>query len=138
MAVLLSPAGAAGAITGDPGSDLLPGSGGIQGESPVPNLVISNINVTGNATLYFVTGDVTNTGTGVAETITASMGRPAVPAEPHRVYAIGTLNPNDFSSFNVSFTIPAVNRTASLLVAYTDSTKTPYHTYAKVTIPDSS
>jgi len=143
IAVMISPVTASGALPvnslPEHGSDLSTGdSNDSQDEDLVPSLVINNVSVTGNATLYLVTGDVSNAGTGVAKDITVVMERPAVPTEPCMKYSIGILNPADFSSFEVSFTIPAENETASLLVTYTDADRKPFHTRTNVTVPGTS
>ncbi|MDD1687936.1 hypothetical protein, partial [Methanoregula sp.] len=66
--------------------------------------VISNIKVTMEGSVYHVTGDVTNAGLETANAVTVSSASPAVPADPYKNYVVGVLKPDDFGSFEISFT----------------------------------
>ncbi|MFA5330932.1 MAG: hypothetical protein WC342_01000 [Methanoregula sp.] len=66
--------------------------------------VMSNIVVTNVGGIYHVTGDVTNAGLSTANAVTVSSLSPATPADPYRSYVIGALKPDDFGSFEVTFT----------------------------------
>lgn len=66
--------------------------------------VMSNIEVTNVGGIYHVTGDVTNAGLSTANAVTVSALSPGIPTDPYRSYVIGALKPDDFGSFEVTFT----------------------------------
>jgi hypothetical protein len=77
-------------------------------------LVASNLMVTREGSTYRMTGDVSNAGLEVANAVTVTAGGAAVPVDPFRFYVVGSLNPDDFASFEISFT--ARNASSVLLV----------------------
>ena len=82
--------------------------------------VISNVLVKSETGTYHVTGDVTNAGLETANAVTVTSGTPAVPADPYRSYIVGALKPDDFGSFEVTFT--ATNATSvPLQLSFKDS-----------------
>jgi hypothetical protein len=64
--------------------------------------VISNIVVASDAGDVKITGDITNSGLQNANSVTVTTGAPAVPADPYKIYAVGLLKPDDFSSFEIT------------------------------------
>jgi hypothetical protein len=82
--------------------------------------IISNLQVRLTGQTYDVTGDVTNAGLKVANSVTVTSLAPAVPQDPYKVYVVGGLNPNDFSSFEVTFTVPQNVQTIPLQISYKD------------------
>jgi hypothetical protein len=68
------------------------------------NPVISNIQVTSSDGIYHITGDVNNAGLETANTVTVTSLLPAVPQDPYKTYVVGALKPDDFGSFEVTFT----------------------------------
>jgi len=102
-------------------SDLTSGDKGIsQTETMAAKLILNNMKATRNGTVYSVTGDVTNGGKNSAKNVTVTTEHPAVPVGPHRTFAAGTLNPFDFNSFEVTFSIPAGTDSVPILVTYND------------------
>ena len=83
--------------------------------------VISNIVTALNNKTYNITGDITNAGLSNANGVTVTSLSPAVPQEPDRNYVIGTLKPDDFGSFEVTFTAPAGISSIPLQLSYKDS-----------------
>jgi len=82
--------------------------------------VISNVLVKSETGTYHITGDVTNAGLETANAVTVTSGTPAVPADPYRSYIVGALKPDDFGSFEVTFT--ATNATSvPLQLSFKDS-----------------
>ncbi|MCX6689358.1 MAG: hypothetical protein NTZ39_06690 [Methanoregula sp.] len=82
--------------------------------------VISNVLVKSEAGTYHITGDVTNAGLETANAVTVTSTAPAVPADPYRSYIVGALKPDDFGSFEVTFT--AANATSvPLQLSFKDS-----------------
>jgi hypothetical protein len=63
-------------------------------------IVLNSIEVS----LGTITGDITNAGLSDAKSIVVTVGDPAEPCDPNPVYVIGALEPDDFSSFEVTFT----------------------------------
>ena len=68
------------------------------------NPVISNILVKSEGGIYHVTGDVNNAGLETANTVIVTSGSPAIPQDPYKSYVVGALKPDDFGSFEITFT----------------------------------
>ena len=83
--------------------------------------VMSNIVIALNNGTYDVTGDVTNAGLSNANGVTVTSLSPAVPHDPEMNYVIGTLKPDDFGSFEVTFTAPDGISSVPLQLSYKDS-----------------
>ena len=81
--------------------------------------VLTNLKVTKENGIYHVTGDVTNAGLLTANGVTVTSLSPAVPQDPFRSYIIGALKPDDFGSFEVTFTADDVTSTP-LQLSYKD------------------
>ncbi len=64
--------------------------------------VISNIVSAPDGNHIRITGDVTNSGLQDAKSVTVTAGSPAIPVDPFKVYAVGLLKPDDFSSFELT------------------------------------
>nr|WP_319537789.1 hypothetical protein [uncultured Methanospirillum sp.] len=71
------------------------------------NPVLSNVIVTNEAETVRVTGDVTNSGLETANGVEVTSAEPAVPIFPYKLYAVGALKPDDFSSFEITFKVDA-------------------------------
>jgi hypothetical protein len=67
------------------------------------NPVLSNIEQKTTDGVTHVTGDVTNAGLEIAKSVVVSSGNPALPVDPYKEYVVGSLNPDDFSSFEITF-----------------------------------
>ncbi len=67
------------------------------------NPIVSNIIVASSAGIYHITGDVNNAGLETANTVTVTSLSPAVPQDPYKTYVVGALKPDDFGSFEVTF-----------------------------------
>ncbi|NYT08005.1 MAG: hypothetical protein GKC05_07120 [Methanomicrobiales archaeon] len=82
-------------------------------------LVVNSIEVTQAGTTVTISGDVTNAGLQDAKSVMVTVGSPAQPVDPNPVYVIGALEPDDFSSFEV--TCNAAGATSvPLLIEYRD------------------
>ncbi|MDI9633391.1 MAG: hypothetical protein QFX32_04955 [Methanolinea sp.] len=101
----------------------------VGGRETAADLVVNNVRVTVNGPLVTVTGDVTNAGLEVAKAVKVTAGSPAVPAEPNPVYVVGALEPDDFSSFEVTCTARRGD-SIPLLIQYRD---TEGNSFEKVT-----
>jgi hypothetical protein len=96
--------------------------------------ILSNIIVEYNEGKYTLTGDVTNAGLEVANSVVLSAGEGAVPVNPYREYVVGSLQPDDFSSFEITFL--AENTTqVQVLVNYRDVNGNPSRRTTPVVIP---
>ena len=65
--------------------------------------VMSNVQVTNEAGVWHVTGDVNNAGLETANTVMVTSLSPAVPQDPYKIYVVGALKPDDFGSFEITF-----------------------------------
>ncbi len=83
--------------------------------------VMSNIVIALNNGTYDLTGDLTNAGLSNANGVTVTSLSPAVPQEPDRNYVIGTLKPDDFGSFELTFTVPEGTTSVPLQQSFKDS-----------------
>lgn len=82
--------------------------------------VLTNIEVAMASGTYTVTGDVINAGLEVAKSVVVTSGEGAIPVDPYRVYVVGSLDPDDFSSFEVTFRVDEDVTTVPLVVEYKD------------------
>jgi len=91
----------------------------VGGKSMAADLVVNNIEVTQTSSAIKVTGDVTNAGLEDAYSIQVTVGSPAKPVDPYPVDVIGALEPDDFSSFEVTFQAQGTS-SVPLIVEYRD------------------
>nr|WP_301002609.1 hypothetical protein [Methanoculleus sp.] len=82
--------------------------------------VITNVEVAMEGGIYRATGDVMNAGLEPARSVLITPGAPATPTDPFRVYVVGTLDPDDISSFEVTFKADAGTTEIPLVVEYRD------------------
>ena len=80
--------------------------------------VLNNVEVTNSGQYSTVTGDITNAGLTNAYSITVTVGSPATPVDPNKIYVLGELKPDDFSSFEVTYT--GSGTTIPVIVRYKD------------------
>ncbi|MGA7627935.1 MAG: LPXTG cell wall anchor domain-containing protein [Methanoregula sp.] len=83
--------------------------------------VMSNIVIAFNNGTYDLTGDLTNAGLSNANGVTVTSLSPAVPQEPDVNYVIGALKPDDFGSFELTFTVPEGTTSVPLQQSFRDS-----------------
>ena len=82
--------------------------------------VVTNVEVTPISGGYRIVGDVMNAGLEPARSVLVTTGAPAAPTDPFRVYVVGTLDPDDISSFEVTFRADAGSREIPVVVEYRD------------------
>ena len=75
------------------------------------NPVVSNVQVKTDGGIYHITGDVNNAGLETANTVMVTSLSPALPQDPYKTYVVGALKPDDFGSFEVTF---SANSTSSI------------------------
>jgi archaellum component FlaF (FlaF/FlaG flagellin family) len=82
-------------------------------------LVVNNVEVGQSASGTTISGDITNAGLKDAKSVMVTVGDPAQPVDPNPVYVIGALEPDDFSSFEVTCTIQGSSE-IPLIIEYRD------------------
>ena len=102
------------------------------------NPILSNIQVTYESGKYSITGDVTNAGLQVANSVVVTSGDGATPVAPYQQYVVGSLQPDDFSSFEVTFTAPDNTLTIPLVVQFKDADGNQFEQTTVVEIPPAS
>jgi hypothetical protein len=83
--------------------------------------IMSNVQVKTDAGVYHVTGDVNNAGLETANTVMVTSLAPAVPQDPYKTYVVGALKPDDFGSFEVTFTAVSGNTSIPIQLSYKDA-----------------
>ena len=95
--------------------------------------VMSNVKVKNDAGTYHITGDVNNAGLETANTVMVTSLAPAVPQDPYKTYVVGALKPDDFGSFEVTFS--ATNaESVPLQLSYKDADGNVYTSLQDVRI----
>ncbi len=83
------------------------------------DLVVNEVEVTSSGGTVTVSGDVTNAGLEEAYSVMVTVGDPATPTNPNPVAVIGALEPDDFSGFEVTYTMQGAGQ-VPVLVTYKD------------------
>lgn len=98
------------------------------GESKTgPVMVINNLELSNSGGSYDVTGDVSNAGLEDAYSVIVTVGSPAEGTDPYPNYVIGSLDADDFSSFEVTFSGQGIT-SVPILVQYKDEEGNDYET----------
>jgi len=82
--------------------------------------IMSNIQVKSTDGIYHITGDVTNAGLENANSVVVTSLLPAVPEDPYKSYVVGVLKPDDFGSFEVTFSADT-GATIPIQMSYKDA-----------------
>jgi hypothetical protein len=82
--------------------------------------VLTNIHVTAEQGAIHISGDVTNIGLETARSVTVTTQGEVTPVDPYKVYVVGSLEPDDIASFEVTFRSKATVGEVPLLVTYKD------------------
>jgi hypothetical protein len=101
------------------------------------NPVLTNLVVEYETGHYILTGDVYNAGLEVANSVVLTTRGEAVPIDPYRNYVVGSLEPDDFSSFELTFMADNVTE-VPLAIEYRDIDGNPYEKVSMVSIPPRS
>ena len=83
--------------------------------------VLTNIHVTAEQGAIHISGDVTNTGLETARSVTLTTQGDVTPVDPYRVYVVGSLEPDDIASFDVTFRAKTTVSEVPVVVTYKDS-----------------
>ncbi len=105
----------------------------IGGRETAAELVVNNIEVTRNGPQVTISGDITNAGLEDAKAVKVTVGSPASPVDPNPVYVIGSLEPDDFSSFEVTCTVQG-DSPVPLVIQYRDSDGTSFEKTATISM----
>lgn len=97
--------------------------------------VLSNVVLTDEGELFRVTGDVTNSGLETANGVEVTSSDPAIPIFPYKLYAVGALKPDDFSSFEITFRTDANTTEVPLRTSYKDRDGNIFTTDTLLEIP---
>jgi hypothetical protein len=100
------------------------------------NPVISNVAVKSDAGIYHITGDVNNAGLETANTVMVTTLSPAVPQDPYKTYVVGALKPDDFGSFEVTFSATDAD-TIPLQLSFKDADGNIYNSTQDVNLSSS-
>lgn len=95
--------------------------------------IVSNVEVSSISGGYRITGDVSNAGLETARSVVMTTKNPAEPIDPFRVYVVGALDADDFSSFEVTFAVQEAEK-VPLVTRYRDDDGNLYEEITHVTI----
>lgn len=104
------------------------GQGGTAAE-----MVVNNVEVTQSGSTVTVSGDVTNAGLRDAKSVKVTVGAPATPIDPNPVYVIGALEPDDFSSFEVTCMVQGAS-VIPLRIEYRDQDGKVFETTVSISL----
>ena len=79
-----------------------------------------------------VTGDITNIGLETAYSVTATISGDADPVFPYKDYVLGTLDPDDFANFQLTFEPQKGTSTAIIVVIFKDGDGNHYTTFLPI------
>lgn len=96
-------------------------------------LIVNSIEVSQGAGYMTIKGDVTNAGLKDAKSVTVTAGSPAKGVDPNPVYVIGALEPDDFSSFEITFTAPGAT-SVPLVIDYRDDEGDSFKTTTDISL----
>ncbi|MBN2735261.1 MAG: hypothetical protein JXQ82_10475 [Methanomicrobiaceae archaeon] len=82
------------------------------------NPVLNNVEISGSGSYMTLSGDISNAGIDEAKSIVVTVGSPAVAVDPYKSYVIGSLEADDFSSFDVTFT--STSDEVPVIISYKD------------------
>ncbi|MGA2934520.1 MAG: hypothetical protein ABSD81_05135 [Methanomicrobiales archaeon] len=82
--------------------------------------VLTNIHVSAEQGAIQVSGDITNVGLETARSVTVTTQGEVTPVDPYKVYVVGSLEPDDIASFQVTFRAKATVGVVPVLVTYKD------------------
>jgi len=104
-------------------------------------VVLNNVEIESDSSYNTISGDINNAGLTSAYSVTVTVGSPATAVDPNQIYVIGELEPDDFASFEVTYTDD--ESTVPVIVSYKDAdgntfTKTFETTTSSGGMPDVS
>lgn len=100
------------------------------------DLVLSGVNVENSFNEVKITGDIDNIGTGKAKSVLISIEKTKniIPKKPYENYFVGTLNPDDYGSFELHCQIKGVVNEIPLKITYRDENNNLISIYKTIKI----
>ncbi len=98
--------------------------------------IVTNVEIRSEAGGYRIAGDVMNAGLESARSVLVTPGMPAKPIDPYRVYAIGTLDPDDASPFEVTFQTDSGTTEVPIIIEYRDDNGNRYTATTMIGVGD--
>ncbi|MDD1675567.1 MAG: hypothetical protein LUQ17_02645 [Methanomicrobiales archaeon] len=95
--------------------------------------LITNIQVSQDGELYHISGDISNAGLKSAKSVVIRTESPAIAEDPYKIYVVGSLEPDDFSGFEVTFRL-STSGTVPLIVEFKDEEGNRYISQSDVTV----
>jgi hypothetical protein len=95
--------------------------------------MISNIQTSQEGDLYRISGDISNAGLKPAKSVVIRTESPAIARDPYKVYVVGSLDPDDFSGFEITFSLPSSGK-VPLIVEYKDEEGNRYLSQSEVDV----
>lgn len=89
------------------------------------DLILSNFEVEQSGGVYRLSGDVNNAGLSAARSVMIAPGEGVTPADPYPRYVIGSLEPDDFASFELNFRAQDLSA-VPLVISYRDENGDPF------------
>ena len=84
------------------------------------DMALSSVSFSTQHGVQQVTGDITNIGLETAYSVIATISEGANPVFPYKDYVLGTLNPDDFANFQLTFELQEHASTAAIIVLFKD------------------
>ncbi len=88
------------------------------------NPVLNNVEISSSGSYKTISGDITNAGLDEAKSVVVTVGSPGVAVDPYKSYVIGSLEADDFSSFDVTFT--SASGEIPIIISYKDESGNNY------------
>ncbi|NLX49709.1 MAG: hypothetical protein GXY82_07570 [Methanospirillum sp.] len=99
-----------------------------------PDLILSNFEVERQpGGVFLLTGDITNAGLTPARSVVIAPGGASTPADPFPQYVVGSLEPDDFASFEVNF-LAENQSSVPLVISYRDANGNPFESESRVAL----
>ena len=92
------------------------------------NMALSSVSFSTLNGVQQVTGDITNIGLETAYSVTATLSEGVNPVFPYKDYVLGTLGPDDFANFELTFEQRERTNTATIIVTFKDGDGNQYIT----------
>ncbi|WOF16860.1 hypothetical protein F1737_09250 [Methanoplanus sp. FWC-SCC4] len=98
--------------------------------------LLNNVKSSMSGSYYTLSGDITNAGLEDAKSIVVTVGSPAVAVDPYKMYVIGSLEPDDFSSFDVTYQISGIKNSGDIpvIISYRDEKGNNYEKEYQVSV----
>jgi len=100
--------------------------------------LLNNLEIRKEGDHWYLTGDVNNAGLETAHSVVVIADDPAEPVMPYPLYVTGALDPDDFSSFDLTFRTETGVESVPLLISFRDEDGNRFETTDSVALSASS